>query len=192
MSPRRFDPVSAVLAGVTVVALAWAGWLRFGPEAAPEPPGVGTLAPHVRLLDPATSEPLVLLGFHGRVVWLTFWAAGGPAGESELAALESVWGRLKDRPRFTMIAATVDTPPRRSLAPKARLPVYRATPETRRAFGADARHLPLHVLIDESGRVGAVAQGMRPETLARLTKQAEASLDALEPLGTTRFAGRGF
>jgi hypothetical protein len=193
VSTRRFDPVSALLAAVTVVALVWAGWLRFGPEAALEPPGVGTAAPHIRLLDTATSEPLVLLGLHGRVVWLAFWAAGGPAGESDRAALEHIWARLKDRRRFIMLAASVDSPPRLSQAPtKPRLPVYVATPETRRAFGADARHLPLHVLIDETGRVGAVAQGMRPETLVRLKQQAEAWLDALEPLGTTRFAERRF
>ena len=46
--------------------------------------------------------------------------------------------------------------------------------------------LPLHVLIDETGRVGAVRAGIRPSTLARLTQQAEAWLDALG-----RWARRG-
>ena len=155
--------MSAVLAGVTVLALAWTAWLRFGPEAAIEPPGVGTPAPLIRLLDPATSEPLVSPGLHGRVVWLAFCAADGPTGESDVAALQRVWTRLKDRPRFTLLAATVGSPPRLSqAATRPSMPIYLASPETRRAFGADGRHLPLHVLVDETGRVGAVAQGMRP------------------------------
>ncbi len=191
--PRRFDPVSTLLAAVTVVALAWTGWLRFGPERATEPPAIGTPAPRLRLLDPATSEPMVLLGLRGRIIWLVFWSAGGRAGSSDLEALERTWVRLKDRPRFSMVAAAVDQPPRVVQAEsKSRLPVYLATPETQRAFGANARHLPLHVLIDETGRVGAVAQGMGSETLARLTEQAEAWLDALEPPGKTRFAKAGF
>jgi hypothetical protein len=180
-----------VLAAITVVAFGWTAWRRFGPEPATEPPAVGTLAPRLRLLDPATSRPLVMLGLRGRIVWLAFWSAASPARGSDLAALERAWVKLKGHPRFAMVAAAVDCPPRDThLAAGGRLPVYLATPETTRAFGAHARHLPLHILIDETGRVGAVAHGMSAETLAHLGEQAETWLDALEPPGNTRLATR--
>ena len=192
VSTRRFDPVSALLAAVTVVALGWAGWLRFGPEAALEPPGCRrSSAPHkaARYGDLRAAGPpraprpsglaLVLGGLAARRVSPTsqHLNAFGP-GSRTVAGSPCL-------PRASILLLRLSQAPT-----KPRLPVYLATPETRRAFGADARHLPLHVLIDETGRVGAVAQGMRPETLARLKQQAEAWLDALEPLGTTRFAGR--
>ena len=53
--PRRFDRVSAAMALVTAIALASTLWLKFGPAPPAEPPGVGTPAPPLRLLDPATS-----------------------------------------------------------------------------------------------------------------------------------------
>jgi hypothetical protein len=190
--PWRLDPISALLAVSIAVALGWTAWLRYGPEAAALPLKVGTLAPRLQLVDPATSRPLALLGLRGRVVWVAFWAAGTPTSGADRAALERVWRRLKDHRLFTMVAAAVDSPERIApAATKSGLPVYIAAPEMQRAFGADARHLPLHVLIDETGRVGAVAQGMAPETLARLAEQAEAWLDVLEPPGAARFAGGG-
>src|SRR4051794_12125740 len=103
-----FDKVSAAMALVTTVMLAWAGWLRFGPPPAPETPAVGTPAPALRLLDPATSEPLVLLGLRGKVVWVAFFSAGGPTGGADLTALDAVWKRFKARPGFAMAALSVE------------------------------------------------------------------------------------
>src|SRR5947209_5634195 len=87
--PRGFDPVAAAMAAVVVAALGGAAWLRFGPPAAPEPPAAGKAAPALRLLDAHTSEPLVLLGLRGKVVWVTFWSAAPPHGAADLAALEA-------------------------------------------------------------------------------------------------------
>lgn len=180
------------MALVTTVALAWGAWLRFGPPPPAEPPGIGGTPPPLGLLDANTEEPLVLLGLKGRVVWLTFWTAGSPA---DLGTLDRVWARFRLRNRFTMVAAAVDSaaPGRvRAVVDHARsgLPVYLATPQTCRAFGALPPNLPLHVLIDETGRVGAVAQGSSRELLDRLQGQAERWLDELEPIGKTRFAMR--
>jgi len=199
--PRsQIDWVSAAMALVTSVAIVWAFWLRFAPGNAPrvEPPAVGSSPPALRLLDRETSRPISpgLIGPRGRVVWLTFWSAATASGRADLPGLESVWARLKARPRFVMAAAAVesDRPEavRSALAGvKATLPVYLAPPETRRAFGAEAvANLPLHLLIDESGKVGAIAHGGGDATLSRLADQAERWLDELEPLGRTRFARR--
>jgi hypothetical protein len=178
------------MAMVTSVALVWAAWLRFGPEGPAEPPAIGSQSPPLRLLDPETTEPLVLLGLRGRVVWVTFWTTGSP---SDVAGLDRVWRRLRGRRQFSMVAAAVDNPPpgrvRAAVGqPKSGLPVYLATPETCRAFGAASRNLPLHLLIDERGRVGALARGSGNEILSRLSAQAERWLDAMEPLGDTHFA----
>jgi hypothetical protein len=190
---RRIDWVSAAMALVTSLALAGAAWMRFGPAPASEPPGVGTLAPPLRLLDPATSEPLVLLGLRGKVIWLTFWSADSPSARADLVALDRVWNRLRARPKFAMAAVAIEAEHpdrvRAMLAEmKARLPVYLAPAETRRAFGATGSHVPFHLLFDETGRVGAVARGGAPGVLDRLARQAEQWLDELEPLGPTRFA----
>ena len=48
--------------------------------------------------------------------------------------------------------------------------------------------LPLHLLIDESGRIAALARGGDDAMLTRLADQAERWLDELEPLGRTWFA----
>jgi hypothetical protein len=189
---RRFDRVSALLALITSVALVSAGWMRFGPGRAVEPLSVGATLPALRLLDPATREPLVLLGLRGKVVWLTFWSASAPTAtaRADLDALETVWKRFKTRSKFAMAAVAIDADrPEavRSLLATTRwtLPVYLAAPETRQAFGADAARLPLHLLVDPTGQILATAQG---QTLGRLTDQAERALDQLEPLGKTRFA----
>lgn len=192
---RGFDAASAAMALVTAVALVWAAWLRFGPAPPTEPPTVGALAPALRLLDPATSDPLVLLGLRDKVVWVTFWSAGPPTGRSDLADLEAVWTRFRAHPKFAMAALAVESDRPEWLrdavsATKASLPTYLVSPETRRSFGAGPRHLPLHVLIDPTGRVVAVAQGRGPAVLARLADQAERWLDELGPSGKARFAAR--
>jgi hypothetical protein len=190
---RRIDSTAALVALTTVVALSWFGWRRFGPGPAAEPPGIGVVPPPLRLLDADTGEPLVLLGLKGKVVWVAFWSAESAAGRSDLSALGRVWERFKARRRFAMVAVAVDAGPADGLrealaAARPRPPTYRATPETRRAFGATGRDLPIHLLIDETGRVAAVARGGGTDTLARLAEQAERRLDELEPFGDARFA----
>ncbi len=178
---------------VTVLALVGTAWLRFGSTPPAEPPKVGATPPALRLLDPVTAEPLVLIGLRGKVVWVSFWSAGTRPGWADLAELDKVWDRLKARSRFAMAAVAVeaDRPEQvraaRSEA-RASVPVYLAPPETIRSFGAVGADLPLHVLIDDEGRVAAVARGRGRAILDRLTRQAGALLDALEPLGPTRFA----
>ena len=188
-----FDKVSAVMALVATLMLAWAAWLRFGPPPSPETPTIGAPAPALRLRDLSTSEPLVLLGLRGKVVWVTFISAGKSSGPSDLTVLEPIWKRFKTRPRFAMTALAVETDRpdllRAAIASAgSTLPTYLASPETCRAFGVDPAHLPLHVLIDPTGHVSAVAQGAGASTLARLADQAERWLDEIEPQGKTRFA----
>lgn len=189
---RGFDKTSAALTVLTLSALAWVAWLRFGPPAPTEPPGVGKSVPALRLLDLSTAEPLVLMGLRGKVVWVTFWSAAVPDGPADLAALESVWKRLKPHSKFAMAAAADSARPELARAAvatsRADLPAYLATPETLRAFGARPGNLPLHVLLDPFGRVLAVARGRNRATLSRLADQAEQELDKIELLGKTRFA----
>ena len=178
------------MALVTTVALAWTVWLRFGGDAPVEPPTVGSAVPPLRLLDATTSQPIVLVGLRGRVVWITFWSSNAPA---EFAQLERVWDRLGSRRGFSMVAAAVDAHAAervRTLIGQAKtsLPVYLASPETCRTFGATAPNLPLHLLIDENGQVGAIAYGAGRDTFSRLADLAERWLDEREPLGKTRFA----
>ncbi len=192
---RRFDWPTAVIALVTVLALGWLGWMRYRPAPQPAPPKIGAVPPPLRLRDLETSEPLILLGLRGKVVWIAFWSARSPSRRAGLAELEKVWKRLKSRPRFSMVAVAVDADRpdlvRAAMAEaKADLPVYLVTEETRRAFGVTDHNLALHVLIDDDGHVGVVAHGDGPDTLARLARQVERWLDALEPFGSTRFARR--
>jgi hypothetical protein len=191
--PRRVDPVGAFMVVATVLALAGTAWLRYGPIPTAGPPKVGATPPPLRLLDPVTAEPMVLIGLRGKVVWVSFWSAGTRSGRADLAELDEVWDRLKARPGFAMAAVAVeaDRPERvraaRS-ATRANVPVYLASTETIRAFGAVGGDLPLHILIDDEGRVAAVVRGRGRVILDRLARQAEGLLDALQPLGNTRFA----
>jgi hypothetical protein len=187
------DRVSAVLTVFVLAALASFLWLRFGPPGAPEPPGVGKMIPALKLLDVETSEPLVLLGLRGKVVWITFWSASSPTGPADLAALESVWKRLHPHTMFAMAAAASESDRPAIVraavaAAKAEVPSYLASPETLRAFGATAGDLPLHVLLDPNGRVAAVARGRDPITINRLADQADRALRVIDPLGASRFA----
>jgi hypothetical protein len=191
--PRPFDWVGALIATVTVMALGWVVWQRFGPPSRPEPPGLGAKSPPLRLIDPVTLEPIVLLGLRGKLVWLTFWSVDSPSARSDLGALERVWKRFKERERFAMAAVAVESGSSDRLraaltASHATLPAYLASPATSRAFGAEGTDLPLHFLIDETGRVAAVSRGGGP-SLDRLADKAETWLDELQPFAKTRFAG---
>jgi len=190
---RRFDWVSLLLALVTVMIVGGAAWLRFAPPSSIEPPAVGSLLPPLRLLDLQSSEPLVLLGLKGRIVWVVFWSPGTQTGRAVLPPLEQAWRRLRSLGRFSMVAAAVDSTQseraRQAVAEvHATLPVYLATPETRRRFGVQDADPPIHLLIDERGQVAAVAKGAGQATIDRLASQARAWLDELDPMRNTRFA----
>lgn len=177
------------MALVTSLALAWTVWLRFGSETAVEPPTVGTTVPPLRLLDATTAQPIVLVGLRGRVVWITFWSTNTP---DVFAQLDRVWGRLGSRHGFSMVTAAVDAHASERVRTlvgqsKSSLPVYLASSETCRTFGVTDSNLPLHLLVDEDGHVGAIAQGAGNETFSRLAVLAERWLDDREPLGKTRF-----
>src|SRR5437868_6864296 len=99
--PRRgIEAMSGLMSVVTVAALIGAAWLRFGPSSSPEPPAVGAEAPPLRLLDLETSDPLVLVGLHGKVVRVVFWSAEAPSGRSCLSELAAAWQGLRPRRRF--------------------------------------------------------------------------------------------
>jgi hypothetical protein len=180
---------------VTAAAVLAVVWHHFARRDDPDPPGLGASIPPLKLLDAATSEPLILLGLRGKVVWITFWSANSPEGAADLAALEPVWNRLSQHAKFTMaaVAARPDRPEiiRAAIsASRSSVPVYLATPETLRAFGARRSPLPLHVLLDPTGRIAAVSQGRDPAIIARLADRASGWLAEIAPTGKTRFTSR--
>jgi hypothetical protein len=188
---RRIDPLGAVMVVITLGTLGTTAWMRLGPPRAAPTPSVGAVAPPLRLLEPDSGEPVVLLGLHGRVVWVTFWTARSPSGRSVLTSLNRVWARFRARSKFTMVAAAVEADdPALVRAAVAEagvdVPVFLAAPETRRAFGAG--DVPLHVVLDEGGRVAAIASGLAEGTLTRLSELVGRRLDDLEPFGGRHFA----
>jgi hypothetical protein len=190
---RRVDWLAMSFGLATLVLVGGTAWLRFGPAARPEPPAVGSALPPLRLLNLDSSEPLVLLGLRGKVVWIAFWSASSSSGREGLARLEEVWKRLKPHSRFSMVAAAVETAdPERVRAAvsaaRATLPVYLAGRETCGRFGVNGADPPLHLLIDPQGRVAALARGAGRETIDRLASQARGWLDDIDPLRNTRFA----
>jgi peroxiredoxin len=190
---RRIDGITVIMVLVTATSLLGAAWLRTRRPSESEPPAVGGLAPPLRLLDLATSEPIVLVGLRGKVVWVVFWSAESPSGGSSLAAIEAAWSTLKTRGRFTMVAAAVEVDkPARVRAAVAEngitLPVYLASTETRRRYGALHTDAPLNVLIDADGRIATMARGTSPQTIQRIAAQATRLLDELGPEDDTRFA----
>ena len=191
--PGRIDWLTVFLGLATLVIVAGTAYLRFGPAPRPEPPAVGSALPPLRLINLETSEPLVLLGLRGKVVWVVFWSAGSASGREGLPRLEEAWRRLKPHQKFTLVAAAVDSGQpdrvRKALADaRSRLPVYLAGPETCRQFGVAGADPPLHLLVDPQGRVAALARGSGQETIDRLAAQARGWLDELDPLRNTRFA----
>ncbi len=191
---RRFDAASAVMALVTVAALVGAAWLRDGWPRAPRPLAVGDLAPPLHLLDLESTEPLVLVGSRGKVVWITFWSADSADLRSSLKTLHEALGPLKPHTRFALITAAVEAEQpdrvRRAVADTGvDLPVYLASAETRRLFGAVQADPPVHVLIDAEGHVSAIARGAGEQTIKRIAEEAKRELDEIDPLGQSRFAG---
>jgi len=190
---RRIDWVSAAVAFATVAALVGSLWYRSGRPAAPGPLAIGDPAPPLRLLDLKTSEPLVLLGSRGKVVWIIFWSADSPSGRSSLPELQRVWVRLKAHRQFALLTAAVeaDQPGRVRTAVAesgVELPVYLASSETRQRFSAEQADPPLHIMIDAQGHVMALARGADRQTIERFADLARRQLDELDPLGATRFA----
>ena len=108
---RRIDAMSGVLMLVTVAALAGVAWMRLGWSSTPvgSTAAVGAEAPPLRLIDLETSEPVVLVGLTSKVVWVVFWSAGSPSGQSCLTALEAATRRLRTHRRFAMVTAAVES-----------------------------------------------------------------------------------
>jgi hypothetical protein len=190
---RRPDPVTAIMLVVTAIALLGAIWLKTKGTPRTDPPSVGALAPPLRLLDLETSEPLVLVGQRGKVVWVVFWSAASPSASSSLAAIERASVSLRARRRFAMVVAAVDTnqpaPVRAAVAEcRVKLPVYLASAETVLRYDVAVGAIPLHVLIDPDGRIAAIARETGPQTIERIAGQAARLLDLMGPQDDTRFA----
>jgi hypothetical protein len=192
---RRVDAMTGLMMLATLVALASAAWMRFGRSSSPVAPDatVGAEAPALRLIDPETAEPIVLVGLNDKVVWVVFWSAASPSGRACLSEVESASRRLRMHRRFAMVAAAVeleDPAKVRAAAREAEFqrPVYLAGPETRRRFRAESADPPLHVLIDAGGRILAMARGDGQPTIGRIAEQARRRLDEIDPGGEMRFA----
>ncbi len=195
---RRVDPLPGLMVLVTLAALGGALWLRLGHSPTGqvgETATVGSEAPPLRLMDPATSEPVVMVGLHDRVAWVVFWSARATSGRACLRQLEAATRKLRRHQRFAIVAAAVEVEQSALVRSEARdagfpRPVYLAGPETCRRFRAGSADPPVHVLIDDRGQILAMAQGADDGTIARLVDIARRRLDELEPAGEMRIAGR--
>jgi hypothetical protein len=192
---RRIDLISAMMSAVTVTAIVGVGWLRYGPTSPAAGLAMDAEAPPLRLLDVRTSEPMVLIGLGDRVVWVVFWSAAAPSGRECLEEMERAWERLKAHRRFAMVAAAVEVDKAASVrgvmeGAGVHLPVYLASPEMQRQFQVQGADPPLHVLIDEGGRVIATARHAGRPTVDRIAEQVRRRLQELDPIGETRFASR--
>jgi hypothetical protein len=195
--PRRpsIDWLSALMATVTVVALLGAAWFRTGSAARQGSLAVGDRAPLLELVDLDSSEPLLLAGLKGKIVWIVFWSADAPAAPGSLAAIARATNRLRTHRRFSLVtAAASGGDPGRVRAAVASsgvdLAVYLASPDSLRRFSAENADPPLNVLLDSDGKIIAIARGAGQATIDRLALQAGHQLDELDPLGNTRFASR--
>ena len=196
-SRRRIEPMSGLMSAITLAALIGTLWMRCGPPSRESAVvAVGRAAPPLRLLDLETSEPMVLVGLQGKVVWVVFWSAEAASGRSCLVELAAIAKRLKAHRRFALVTAAIEAgDPARVRTTIAGisvdLPVYLAEAATRERFAVEEADPPLHVLIDADGRVLALARGAGRPTLERMAAQAGRRLDELDPMGQTRFAARG-
>jgi hypothetical protein len=191
----RFDWTSALMAAVTIVALLGAAWFRSSSATKVKSLALGDPAPLLRLVDLDSSEPLLMLGLKGKVVWIVFWSAEAHDAPKTVAAIARASSKIKAHRRFTMLTAAVeaDKPDKvRAVVneTKVDLPVYLASADSRLRFGAENADPPLHVLIDALGQVIAIARGAGQSTLDRIADQAQSELEQLDPQGNTRFAYR--
>jgi hypothetical protein len=190
---RRLEPSSAIMIVVTAVALLSAAWVHYRSRPAIETLTVGARVPPLEVLDLDTSEPLVLLGHSGKLVWLTFWSADSATASSDLKLLDQATRPLTAHRRFVQMTAAVEAGKAgqiRSMlrSSKLKLPVYLAGAATLQRFGTSKADPPLHVLIGPDCRIIAIARGGDGATIARLASMAQQQLEELDPAGTTRFA----
>ncbi len=190
---RRIEPSSAMMIIVTATALVGSAWLHYRSGPADPPLSLGARVPPLQVFDLETSEPLVLLGLNGKVVWVTFWSIDSASAPSSLQALERVSKRLADHRRFAQVAAAVSGGKASEVRELLRsnrigLPVYLASPALLRQFGTSSADPPFHVLIGADGRILALARGGDDSTIGRLAAMAQRRLDELDPQGATRFA----
>lgn len=192
--PAGFDWISALMAVAAsfLIAISGYGWLTGGQsgKSKAERPAVGSMAPPLRLIDPVTGEPVVLVGLQGKVVWVSFISTSSKTAQADYDALSQIWKRLRLHQKFAMAAVALPPADRdkvtRLIGGSAeRLPTYIASESTASAFGVDPPHSPFHLILDPTGKVVAIGgEGMT----SRLAKEATRWLDDIEPTGWTRFA----
>ncbi len=190
---RRIEPSSAMMMVVTAIALVGAASLHYRSRPDHEPLSVGARIPPLQVLDLETSEPLVMIGLNGKVVWVTFWSIDSASAKSSLQALERASKRLAGHRRFVGVAAAVPAGKAREIRELLRsnrigLTVYLASAGLLGRFGTASADPPFHVLIGADGRILALARGGDDTTIGRLAAMAQRQLDELDPEGATRFA----
>ncbi len=189
------DWLSALMATLTVAALLGAAWFRSGSVNPKRSLAVGDHAPLLQFEDLDSSEPILLAGLKGKVVWIVFWSAEAPEAPSTLGAIARASNRLRTHRRFSLVTAAAATSDRaRVRAALAEsgfdLPVYLASPATLGRFTAEKADPPLHALIDADGQIIAISRGAGQATIDRLVELATHQLEELDPMGNTRFAFR--
>ena len=194
VTPRwSIDWLSALMAATTVAALLGAAWFRSGSVNPKRSLAVGDHAPLLQFEDLDSSEPIVLAGLKGKVVWIVFWSAEAPEAPSTLGAIARASNRIRTHRRFSLVTAAASTGDRaRVRAALAEsgvdLAVYLASPETLERFTAKTADPPLHVLFDADGQIIAISRGAGQATIDRLVELATRQLEELDPMGNTRFA----
>jgi hypothetical protein len=189
-APKRGpDLVNALLVMVTIIFLIGSCWIRFGTSTNRPSLAVGDLAPSLHLRD-LNGEPLIVLGLWGKVVWLTFWSATSREGLIVVDRLDQIWRGLDKEGGFASFSLVIDDVEpeivRDLIATRSlRLPAYLASAETCRDYGAAAGDLPLHVVINDDGRILAITRGSDLEEIEEMVK---ARLRVLHSAGGALFA----
>ena len=141
--------------------------------------------PPLKLRDPSTNEPQFWTAARGHVTWLSFLTLKHPRGSSDLIELNRIWRELQSRSAFSGLAIVCDDGPIPALID---MPLANATDATRQAFLRPETDLAmLHYLIDEEGKIIAIARGSGA-ALDRLLLLARDRLKFLEPVDQSKFA----